>query len=292
MIAEIRTRRISRCRKPTRSTSHPPLARSDSTCSRAGSRRRSAPSRDGVYARQPAHRHPARLPVPDVHRGRRGARDGRRARCACEGGLAHRTTRSGTPSRTRPACRSQPSAGTRACRCAGSTIPDDSRGRDAGHARRPAASDDNGGKQVAARVVVHAVTPSSRSACRSRAGLTSRARHADAARARRTAQPRQQAIRRRRRVPRATAGSCAARSCGTAWERPRLSRPISKRDLRRWAVEGRRPVQALARAVRRRPRRRLDFSAHQPAVGSLTWDANVTRLELGGGWLPCSATCS
>ena len=156
----------------------------------------------------------------------------------------------------------------------------------------PRLSDDNGGPQLAARRRVHAAPRDRRWAGRSRPAPTwSRDLTPRAAWTAGHPQPPAGGLRGRRRgVARPLAGARRA-AYGTDGDSPR-TRATRSGDLDAMAsmVEAR--VQAVAGTLRGRPHRapRLLGTSPRPRRASSTWDADVTRLELGGGW-PSIATC-
>ena len=214
--------------------------------------------------RQPAHRLPARVSVPDVAAARRACRRAPTNCCGCAAAAGCRASRSATR-RPTTACRSSArSAGTPACRCTRTIgMLSATGGGDGRHARRTRCSrDDNDGRQLAGpRRAASGRRPDPRRLARARPVRQRRGGARRASATATTASFTQTRVGRRRRVlarllpgPRSrrssAAGSCRSRRRRAPLDRRRRSRAVST------SVEGRYKLAPglLRRGARRSPR--------------------------------------
>ena len=260
--------------------------RARSTSRSAAFRRPSARSRGASTRRQPADRLSAGLSVPDVASARRAAGERRRTAAHARPRLALELLARQPDAGPRRAARQRVPLGHGRAGARGerrwSTRPSSVT---TGTLANPLVGDDNGGKQVAGRVSRCVPLPGlslgvsgargpylSRDAARGagvdarRAGL-----HADGLGRRRRVLARLLPGPRRNHRQRLAAAVVAA---------PTIDEPLARRvDV------GRRPLQDPARPLRGGAARSPGFSDdRRHRRGPTTWDAPVTRVEVGGGY--------
>ena len=204
---------------------------------------------------------------------------------ACEGAAGSRTTRSVTPARLPAFPSPMRCAGTPASRCAGSTIPWTVYGAvTQGTIGDPRLSDDNGGPQLAARVVFTPHPVLSIGGSVAAGPYLARALTDGIAGPRRAPQPSPGGLRRRRGgLARSLARSQRAgvESLGAARLRGR-SETRSRRRRRRWWRRGTSSGQGCTSPAGSTTW--VSRVSRPTTLGVVTWDADVTRIELGGGW--------